>query len=96
VRQYPWAGTRLASSEANAIQLTNSDHQMTKPNKRMASETKKLQNLLNKHACFRYPIDGQTEFDRAFREALDKVFVPKPNSAYNCWVRKLRQNGLIP
>jgi hypothetical protein len=74
----------------------NNDHQMAKPNKRMASETKELLKLLNKHACFRYRIDGETEFDRTFHEALDEVFGPEPNSAYNRWVRNLRRNGLIP
>ncbi len=66
-----------------------------KPNKSTTPETKALQKLLKKRACFRYPIDGETQFDRAFREALDELFPPKPNDAYHRWVRKLRRNGLI-
>jgi hypothetical protein len=78
------------------IVLINSDHQMIKKsNKGMTPETKELQRLLKKHACFRYPIDGETQFDRAFRDALDELFPPKPDDAYHRWVRKLRRNGLI-
>ncbi len=38
---------------------------------------------------------GLSALGRAFRAALDELFPPKPNDAYNRWVRKLRRNGLI-
>ena len=42
------------------------------------------------HACFRYPIDGPNEIEKAIDDARPT------DSPYSEWLRKLRRNGLIP
>jgi hypothetical protein len=44
-------------------------------------------------AHFRCPIDGPSEFDRAWDSAFEKTF--GPNVEYNRWVGRLRRLGLI-
>jgi hypothetical protein len=47
--------------------------------------------------CFRYPVDGPNEIERAMDDAMEEAFGPQPaNSPYVQWVRKLRRNELIP
>ena len=57
---------------------------------------KELLKLIDKHAHFRYPVDGPSEIEKILQKVIDEVFGPTPNSAYNRWVRKLQENGLIP
>ena len=50
----------------------------------------------SRHACFRYPIDGPNEIEKAIDDAIEEVFGPRAaDSAYAEWLRKLRRNGLI-
>jgi hypothetical protein len=47
--------------------------------------------------CFRYPIDGPNEIEKAIDDAIEEIFGPTPaDSACSEWLRKLRRNGLIP
>ena len=48
---------------------------------------------LRTHAHFQCPIDGPSEFDRAWNSAFEEVF--GPNVEYNRWVGQLRRLGLI-
>jgi hypothetical protein len=48
------------------------------------------------HACFRYPVDGPNEIEKAIDAAIERRFGPRPaDSPYSEWVQKLRRNGLI-
>jgi hypothetical protein len=49
------------------------------------------------HACFRYPIDGPNEIEKAIDDAIERRRGPRPtDSPYSEWLCKLRRNGLIP
>ena len=48
---------------------------------------------LRTQAHFRCPIDGPSDFDRAWNSAFEEAF--GPNVEYNRWVGQLRRLGLI-
>jgi hypothetical protein len=45
------------------------------------------------HAHFRYSLDGPTDVEKAFDEALKVAFGPRCNKKHEAWVKRLR--GLI-